>query len=256
MELEHEDLERFEPILQGLMPLVFEAGIHALQKAGVLGDPRSLTKVIAGDRSAYRRFIRGCHYGWDLAQRKIALLLVEYSERVRDLTIEIKVDLRARNLEQAKKKRDVISCLEGRQLVLRRLADAILYHLIKMQHWVLRRTSMEYRIRPIDPVTLKKTVALCTELNREERLRFSLVSDLTTGVHVGDLVQGDFTVSPAEWRLIELKSGKMNCVLTQIIEKAGGELQPEHLENIRNQFGEKAVSQARRMLRQKNVRMT
>src|ERR1700722_14211152 len=184
MELEHPGIEKFEPTLQGLMPLVFEAGISALQKSGQVSAPKDVIKVIEKDRAAYRRFIRGCHYGWDLAQRKIAALLIEYAKRNRVLASEVKTDLRSRNIADAKEKRDLMSCLEGRQIVLRRLADSILYHLIEMQHWVLRRTSLEYKIQPIDPVILAETVSTATELNREERLKFSLVSDLTTGVHV------------------------------------------------------------------------
>ena len=251
MELEHPGIEKFEPTLQGLMPLVFEAGISALQKSGQVSAPKDVIKVIEKDRAAYRRFIRGCHYGWDLAQRKIAALLIEYAKRNRVLASEVKTDLRSRNIADAKEKRDLMSCLEGRQIVLRRLADSILYHLIEMQHWVLRRTSLEYKIRPIDPVILAETVSTATELNREERLKFSLVSDLTTGVHVGDLIQGDFTVSPPAWRLVELKSGKMNAILDKFIATAEGELPPEQLQQIQDQFGEKAVSQAKRMARQK-----
>jgi hypothetical protein len=135
-------------------------------------------------------------------------------------------------------------------IVLRRLVDTILYHQIKMQNWVVRRVMLEYRIREIDPTTVQRTVEIASELNREERLNFHLVSDLTTVVHVGDLVKVSFTSAPPSWSLIELKGGKMNALLGDIIEKAGGDLREEHMESIRNQFGAKAVSQVKRMVRQ------
>jgi hypothetical protein len=67
MDLEHSELEPFEPIVQSLYPLVFEYGIAALQKAGQLGKPEDLISVIKENASTFRRFLRGCHYGWDLA---------------------------------------------------------------------------------------------------------------------------------------------------------------------------------------------
>jgi len=42
----------------------------------------------------------------------------------------------------------------------------------------------------------------------------------------------------------------MNTLPSDVIENAGGELREEHIQEIRNQFGAKAVSQAKRMIRQ------
>jgi hypothetical protein len=64
-DLEHPQLEAFEPILGQLCSLVFEQGIAALQKAALLRDPKDLISVIDANASTFRRFIRGCHYGWD-----------------------------------------------------------------------------------------------------------------------------------------------------------------------------------------------
>lgn len=248
--LEHDKLEPFEPILDFLHPLVFEYGIAALQKAGDLTNPTDVPQVIERSTGAHRRFIRGCHYGWELAQRRIAELVVSYEEELRKLRDTLKSALRRRDRDAALAKEDLIECFEARQIVLRRLADTILYHQVKLQNWVLRRLSQEYRIRNIDPAVIRKTITIASDLNREERFDFHLVSDLTTAVHVGDLVKVSFSSHPPAWSLIELKDGKMNAVLADEIEKAGGELKDEHLEKIRDQFGAKAAAQAKRIARQ------
>ena len=248
--MDHDRLEPFEPILDSLLPLVFEYGIAALQKSGDITDPAQLVQVIKDGKSAHRRFIRGCHYGWELAQRRIAELVISNEEKLRALRDALKMRRRERNREDVAAHETLIRCIELRQIVLRRLADTILYHQLELQNWVLRRLSLEYRIRDIDPNVVRKTAAIASDLNHDERLDFHLVADLTTVVHVGDLVKVSFVSRPPEWSLIELKDGKMNALLADVIEKAGGDLQEEHLEKIRNQYGVKAVAQAKRIVRQ------
>jgi hypothetical protein len=75
---------------------------------------------------------------------------------------------------------------------------------------------------------------------------------LTTTVHVGDLVKVSFVSKPPKWSLIELKEGKMNSLLSEFIEEGKGNLTDEHINKIRDQFGTKAVSQAKRMIRQQD----
>lgn len=251
-DLEHPQLAPFEPILRQLWTLVFEKGIEALQNANLLRDPKDLLSVIEANASANRRLIRGCHYGWDLAQRKICELVIDYELDIRKLKQELKESLRNRNREEIESKKRLIHCVETRQVVLRRLADTILYHLFKMQNWIPRRMMLEYRIHDIEPCTLRKTIEIATDLNREERLDFHLAADLTTTVHVGDLVKVSFASKPPKWSLIELKEGKMNALLSDIIEKGGEGLRDEHITKIRDQFGSKAVSQAQRMIRQQD----
>ena len=249
-DLENPQLPAFEPILKQLSILVFERGIEALQKADLLRNPRDLTSVIESDASAKRRFIRGCHYGWDLAQRRIADLVIDYEEQIGKHKEQLKQHLRDRNKDGINNEKELIGTIETRQVVLRRLADTILYHLFNMQNWIPRRMMLEYRIHDIDPSTLQKTIEVATDLNREERLDFHLAADLTTTIHVGDLVKVSFASKPAKWSLIELKEGKMNALLGDIIEKTGGALSEANLSKIRDQLGNKAVSQAQRMIRQ------
>lgn len=249
MKLEHPELKPFEPILNELHRLVFEGGIEALQKAGLLSNPEDLMSVI-NDASASRRFLRGCHYGWDLAQRKISGMVIEYENEIRHLKQEMKTKLRERDRSVVERLKPLINCLGSRQLVLRRLADAILYQMFRMQNWVIRHVSLDHDIHAIDPRVLEQTAKVASDLNSQERLRFHLVADLTTVVHVGDLVRVDRDVTPPRCSLIELKAGRMNSVLSEIIDQTNGKLDKEHLRNIEVKFGGKAAQQAKRMARQ------
>ncbi len=198
-----------------------------------------------------RRFMRGCHYGWDLAQRQIGHLVVEYEESRRLLRSELKASRRNRDNLAIERCRTLIDCLESRQIVLRRLADTILYHLFSMQTWIPRHIMTEYRIRDIDPRVVKDTLQVATMLNAENRTSFHLVADLTTVVHVGDLVRIRPYEQSKKWDLIELKHGRMNSILQGKLQAP--EISDEtKLNEIREQYGAKAAVQAKRMAKQQS----
>ena len=68
--------------------------------------------------------------------------------------------------------------------------------------------------------------------NREDRLKFNVVCDLTTAVHIGDLVEVDRTnLTKPSWRVVELKEGKMNAVLSSTIEEQGGSLSEQDFDD-------------------------
>jgi hypothetical protein len=249
MNFDDPSLEPFEPLVRRLLPHIFESGIDELRKAGIIRDASEL-KVALDDRSTRRRFFRGCHYGWNLAQGRIAELVIEYQEKIVALKGDLKGARRDRNQETIAETQNLIACLTNRQLVLRRLADTIFYHLIRHENWVARHICTEHRIRDIDTTTLRKTVEQASELNREDRRIFHLVSDLTTVVQIGDLVRNDMTSTPPGWSLIELKDGRMNTILLEELGKIGGKLDDEAAEQIREKHGDKAVSQAKRIIRQ------
>jgi hypothetical protein len=84
-------------------------------------------------------------------------------------------------------------------------------------------------------------------------MKFNLVCDLTTGIHIGDLLEIDRSaLDTRSWRLIELKEGKINAVLTSAIEEKQGDMTDEDIDSLKVLLGEKAEKQAKRMLRQRN----
>jgi len=107
--------------------------------------------------------------------------------------------------------------LRNRQLALRRVADALLCAITGMEDWILRRLVLDGRIRNIDPAVLKKALAEACRRNSDSRLQFSLVSDLTTVVQIGNLVEVAIRPGSRECRLVELKEGKLNTLLSNLL---------------------------------------
>jgi hypothetical protein len=242
-------VDRFEPLLKEIYRLIFHAGIDAMKKERLLTNDENMLARLKNP-SFKRKFIRACHYGFDLAQRKICSNVIGITKEVSQQKRALKDARRARDRELATRIEEQMAGLLRQQLILRRAADAILYHLIAHKNWVLRRVILEERIREIDTQVLARTLETATEMNRSDRETFNLITDLTTTVHVGDLVQISFRGEERRWKLIELKQGKINDLLAEEIKDKPAEQIEAEKNRIAEQLGEKAIGQLNRMVRQ------
>lgn len=92
---------------------------------------------------------------------------------------------------------------------------------------------------------------MAADRNRENRLKFNFVSDLTTVVQIGDLVEVDATArKDRKWTVIELKEGRVNELLTGMITEKEATLAEKDFESMKELVGDTAPKQAQRMLRQ------
>jgi hypothetical protein len=238
------DLPPFKPMLQSVVKMAFTAGLQALASRG------QRMEAIKTDKKALSVFLRGCHRGYDKAQQRIGSEVLTLQEQIdtgeADLSSLRQIKDPGRN---AVYRRIVI--LRNRQLALRRVLDSILHVITNFDTWILRRLLLEDRVYPIDKEVLKRALEVATQRNSENRLRFALVSDLSTIVQIGDLVEISFADGVRSWSVIELKEGKVNEILS-------GELKRHELDEaameqaVRESLGVKAVRQVRRMKRQVN----
>jgi hypothetical protein len=237
--LEHPHLPAFEPQLRRITETAFTGGLDPLTQAG-----RSV-KDIEHDLAAYRRFIRGCHYGFGLAQSHLADAVIDLQDRIRSATAtRLKGEARAAQVK-------LVRMLRERQLVLRKVLDAILFQVMWPEHRASRYFATEERLHEVDPVVLKRTAGDVYRMNRDDRMNFHVICDLTTIAQIGDAVRVDRNdPSRRKWAVIEFKDGKMNEVLSGILEAKNHKLAEEDVRHITEKFGEKAVQQAQRMVRQ------
>jgi hypothetical protein len=237
--------EPFEQTVRELHRYVFHGGIDALKQHGIIHRDEELLTKLEESPSVMRRFIRGCHYGFDLAQRQIGSLVIDREVQIRALTRQLKQQRRDRNKQGEVMTIAAINFVGYEQIVLRRLVDAILHHVVAKERWILRRTQLNDAIHPIDPQVLRETLDIAVERNREDRTAFHVVSDLTTAVQIGDLVRISFSSDARRWEVIELKSGKVNETLGEIVRA-----NPESTQELEATLGETTSKQLQRMLRQ------
>jgi hypothetical protein len=246
VEFDDPSLPPFEPILLHLHETAHTGGISALERIG------KQLEDIQGDRSLLRVFVRGCHYGYDLAQKHIAERVIEMERETRELSNQLKAFRRERSPEARPTFRR-IRVLRNRQIALRRIVDSILYAVIKGENWLLRRLNVDLTIHSIDPDVVDRTVKIAAERNRENRLKFSIVSDLTTVVQIGDLIEIDMTTEGrGSWRVVELKEGHVNELLAGLIEQGRFGQKREGRKPEDYSLGQKAIKQAQRMVRQRS----
>ncbi|MGR3302181.1 MAG: hypothetical protein ACUZ8I_06725 [Candidatus Scalindua sp.] len=181
------------------------------------------------DQKHRDKFMKACHRGYEKAQTYT-------SEQI----IEIQND-------------DTLSDDEKlyRQILYRKIVDAIAFVLLNHKSYVIRRLSIHDIPPHVDIDTLVSTVKYANKLNRESRDSFALVADLTTFIHVADILRIDFKNNDPRVSLIELKTGRINTMLLSELEKY--EVSKESLDLIdrSKEIDITHKKQAKRMMRQK-----
>lgn len=246
MKLEHKALPPFSHLLPRILNVGLNSGMRLLSSKGY-----TLTDITR-DRVVSDLFVRGCHKGYDSVQKMIGSIALDIERRVQEKQRELK---RARQIRaETTDVEEIILILQDRQLVLRRILDTILFSMVGRQEWVIRRLGEE-KLKRIDPSVVRRTLELASARNRENPLRFSLVSDLTTIVHIGDLMEVEWSPEKGkQWRLIEVKEGKVNWRIHEIIEENHTSTPIQKAEEILNTLGPHALRQAERMAKQQ-IRM-
>jgi hypothetical protein len=236
----------FEALLRKVMFRAFEAGKHTLEGRGFR------VPDIREDERAYRQFIRACHHGYDKAQELIGQSVIDYEDSARTAEAEARA---ARSSGATRTARNLLAraaVLRSRQLILRRVLDAILYLALMPDEWILRHATAARETRLIDPVVVRRTLDVARQMNQRSRWQFHVVVDIATAVQLGDLILIDRTPpGPGKWKAIELKGGVVNEVLGGLLEESKGQADAAAAETqARSAFGEKGVKQFRRMARQ------
>ena len=176
-----------------------------------------------------KKFISACHRGYEKAQSRII-----------NIISAIKND-------QALSESEKIYW----ELCFRRIIDSIAYAMIGTQTHVARRLVLHYCPPPIDLNVINANKKVADILNAESRLTFALLADLSTFIHVCDILRVDFRQDIPKLLLIEVKSGRVNEILLEKL--ASYEPKQESLDLLeKDQAIEKRYkSQAKRILRQK-----
>lgn len=246
MKVEHPGLESFEKPLRQLVEMAFNSGIKVLESKGFgYEDIRRST-------TAMSVFIRGCHYGYDRVQSRIGTAVIALEKQIREKDQQLREFRRLRK-EGVREIIGTIRVLRDRQLALRRIVDTMVYTMLGEDEWVIRRLGDD-KIRSIDPQVLDRTLKVASVRNEQSRYNFSVVSDLSTAVHIGDLFEISFRAGERRaWKILELKEGKVNTLLSEILgEKTS--LTEEDLISLNQRLDKSKVKQAERMVRQRATR--
>ena len=231
MELQHEQLDDFEPLILKLYNTAF-------------ASERIAKSIVFPSKLAY---IEQCHRDYDQAQK----LIVAEVCKLYDLGKEKEEDLKMYRNGNADKKnaiKKLCSVIDYRILVLRRLADSIALKLFDGQIWLAKRFDIDKRVKMLDIAAVKSNLEAASLLNKDDSKSFALVSDLTTYIGVGDLMWKHYSKGKYKWLMVELKLGKVNKMLGEIVESGG------ITDSAVAGFDPTTKKQLNRMIRQKDRR--
>lgn len=181
------------------------------------------------DRSHHRRFMAACHRGFQKAQDRTVEVLQILSED-QSLTDEERTH---------------------REYALRRVIDGIAFTMLRTDVHVARRLILHDAPPPMQLDVVRRALVEANRLNAESRLTFALVSDLSTFIHVADVLRIDFREAPPKMELIELKDGQVNTLIQEKLKSYTPT--DDALAKLRSDrsIDRRHIGQAERMLRQR-----
>lgn len=237
-------LEDFEPVVKEILHLTSQAGIEVYQREG--RPPVTGADVPRKDR---KRFYRLCHRGFAAGQELLIDNLLALKRQQKSYSLKLKETRKAGYKDDAARIVKVVRVLEKREWVLRSMADFLALQMFRDEKWKIRRLMHFIEPPTISDVAVQAARKFARLSNAADLLTFSLVTDITSCIHAGDILKVDFSGLRRKLSCIELKEGSVNKEITEIIDGPAN-LSPEVLEMFRTKHGDTGVKQFSRIQRQ------
>lgn len=241
--IEHRELEPFEPLLKEILEWGFDGGVRALEAADYkLGDDLV-------DDKANECFKNGLFLSFAQVQPAIGVTYAELIRKDNQLSEEIK-RLRRERSDKLTDVEEQAEAVHNRLAILRRLTDGILWVLMP-ESWIFQHLVFQSHSGTSDPDELMKLVAIATKQNQESKRELHIVTDLTNLVQLGDLIRIRWDEDGAYLRVQEIKTGRVNYKIEDLILTQKGTLSQADLDQLEIELGPSARKQATRMLKQR-----
>lgn len=230
------DVADFEKEVREICDLAFAHGMNSVGYT-----------VPSDGKEKYARFVAACHEGYALAQSRLLQELLKLEDALIALRRHLKDLRRTKNRAEAKQAQSSILQLETRRHILKKIADGLAWTILGCEDWKIRRFYLGEHanyLRATNPESVKQ---VADERNKNP-MRFALITDLTSCIQIGDILEIDFT--DQQRRVIEVKEG----VINEKVYDALDSLAKTHCERIpylfAQQYGRSALKQMIRVLKQ------
>ncbi|WP_368656906.1 hypothetical protein [Pantoea agglomerans] len=186
---------------------------------------QKITRLIRGEETELARLdqegdmtagYEACVSRWKAAHRHIALSIIVKLDDIKKLEADKKEHHRNRQKLLKDKCIASVELLKLEIRVLRRTADALIWGMLNNEHSSVRRLPISGDTDNLSRDSIIDSLIVADELNKDPH-RLAVVSDMSTFVHVGDLVT--FSLQHG-FQLVEVKSGKKNLELYEAAEFA------------------------------------
>lgn len=196
-----------------------------------------------------KAFVAKCHEGFALAQELIVNQLLSIQASIRAHNAELKDARRNKDKEGVYRYEAKITCLANREVVLRKIADAIAWQLWGLQRWNLRRLYIGKTMPYLDSSNIASIMREVREINKDP-LSFGLIADITSFIQIGDIIKLDRASETPKMYLIEMKEGTMNAKVLDFLETFDKIACPRIPYFFAQEHGKEALEQAIRIMKQ------
>ena len=202
---------------------------------------------LMADSDKRKDFTVQVHKGFFIAQKNAIFLLRKILKEQKLLNVDLKQARREKNKDKIHEIDDLIKKAKYQEMVVRKSMDSIAWQLFNYDITVMRRLYYGQELIDITDSNLDSELYYIDEYVKENPEGFVLISDLTSFIQVGDIV----TFTPQKGLQIgELKAGKTNYEMFQIIENIVKENCPNYLISELNKLDKKKKEQLSRDIRQ------
>jgi hypothetical protein len=165
-------------------------------------------------------FIGKVHEGLQLAQDKIIEILLNINSESNQLKDQLKQANIDRNKSLIKGIKLKQQDLSNREHIFRKLADTIAWGYIVRDHTEARRLYIGRETDSIQNSDIENYSEFAKRFAGKSGFNFCLLTDITSFIQLGDAIcsEPDVKNETQHWSLVEIKSGKINRKLLNIIE--------------------------------------
>ncbi len=237
--IEIEEKEAFDQTINKLYYLTCKYGINRV-------------RPIIKNKYFFNLFLRQVHTGWEKAQNIIFEKIITNEQNISELKIELKDAKACKNKNNINKINENISKLKYRKLKLQMVINTIAWIIFKFDHHIVRRFFINNRIDNISKQALIKCKDFVNEINKN-KINFAIYTDLTTFIHVGDVLYIDNDLHRIN--IVEIKEGKINSICREILDyhSHNNLCFKKIVENLPNEIGKQLYRMAKQDWRAEKV---
>ena len=210
LKLEDPNLTPFEPIVRSLFENDLCHGINYLIDIGKENEMLDLSDDLREE------FIGKCHEGYFNFQDTIVEILIQTQNEI------INEKNRLKALQQNKDKiqncKMLIHILKDRLIVIRKISDTLAWTFIRNQNWMARKLYSNQPSPWIDPKEVQVLKEIIHKICERPEM-FALITDITSFVHIGDIMLIEMSKGQKKISYIEVKSGKINELIINSLQK-------------------------------------
>lgn len=191
--------------LKILIPLIREYGINSIIKKLDTKDSIILNEYIINNMN---EFITTVHEGYCLAQNLLFKQLWKVYFKSNSLLKAIKNFHILKNSEEKRNFEIKYKSLMNKESIYRKCIDFIAWTIFGLQYYIARRFYLRNSMPDLSDA--RKNIKFINKHNKENPLQFSLLSDLSSFIQIGDAIQLKFENGSSQLGIIEIKDGQVN----------------------------------------------